>query len=137
MTPPVCSVTHDNYSMSIHDQSNEAPANFSDSITVPHAVPAADAAVVVQLTQDGILRQDIHVPDCHSPEFAQLLADAQSFTNEIVTGEHPAWPAKGVRWLNRLSMTLIGKLFSELTPNQRRAIAHAAITLAGHSELLA
>lgn len=123
--------------MSDSHQPAEAPKNFSDSITVPHALPAADTAVVEQLTQDGILRQDIHVPDCQSPEFAQLLADARSFTNEIVTGEHPAWPAKGVRWLNRLSTALIGKLFSELTPNQRRAIAHAAITLAGHSELLA
>lgn len=111
--------------------------NFSAMITVPHADVPADQAIAEQLLQDGFLFQDIHVPPVGTPDFSLLVKDAHEFADELVAGLHGAWPLRGVRWLNRLSTCLTGKLFSDLTPTQRGAISHAAITLAGHSELLA
>lgn len=90
-----------------------------------------------QLAQDGFLKQDVHVPPADTPEFALLLHDARQFCRELCGGNHPAWPVRGVRWLNRISIAAVGKLFAELPPSQRRAIAHAAITLAGQPHLLA
>ncbi len=90
-----------------------------------------------QLAQDGCLKQDVRVPPADTPEFALLLHDARHFCQEFVGGDHPAWPIRGVRWLNRMSLLMLGKLFADLSSNQRRAVAHAAITLAGKSNLLA
>lgn len=117
-----------------------APPNmtfsFATTITVPHALPDPSTALLEQLLQDGFLRADLRIiPTMDRATFEQVVADAKHFAEEVgQAGE--AWPVRCERWLQRLSSAITGKLFTELPPSERFAIAHAAITLAGRSELL-
>ncbi len=108
--------------------------SFATTITVPHALPDPSTALLEQLLQDGFFRQDINLPLPTDPNFAVIVSDAKKFSQEVgAAGD--AWSVKSVRWLNRLSTNITGKLFTELPSSQRLAIAHAALTLGGGSDL--
>lgn len=109
--------------------------SFATTITVPHALPDPSTALLEQLLQDGFLRDDLHIPAMDQTTFAQLVADAKNFSDEVQQAGD-AWPVRCERWLQRLSTTLTGKFFADLLPSERFAIAHAAITLGGRNELL-
>ncbi len=109
---------------------------FSASITVPQTRPDQARALWEQLVQDGFTNDELRIPPLTSANFALLLNDSRSFSSEV--GEQPAhaWPLRCERWLNRLSTMITGRLFCELPATKRRAICHAAVTLAGRPELL-
>lgn len=111
--------------------------SFSSTITVPQERPDQSKALWEQLVQDGFSDGELKVPPVSSVNFELLLKDAKSFSSEIDSQAIQAWPLKTERWLNRLSTIVTGKLFSELPSFKRRAICHAAVTLAGRPELMA
>lgn len=101
---------------------------FAATITVPQQLPDHAQALCEQLLQDGFAEAELRVPPLTSPLFTTILHDAQSFVDEVGL-ETSAWPIRGERWLNRLSTMLTGQMFWELQKNQRRAIAHAAVSI--------
>lgn len=109
---------------------------FSSSITVPQTRPDQSRALWEQLVQDGFNDTELKVPPVSSSHFTALVNDAKSFSSEIDSQPDTAWPLRCERWLNRLSTVVTGKLFTELPSDKRRAICHAAVTLAGRSELM-
>lgn len=109
--------------------------SFATTITVPHALPDPSTALLEQLLQDGFLRKDLRLPAMDAATFEQLVSDAKNFADEVGQAGD-AWPIRCERWLQRLSSTITGKLFTELPSSERFAIAHAAISLAGRYELL-
>ncbi len=109
--------------------------SFATTITVPHALPDPNTALLEQLLQDGFFRQDLRLPAMSEHDFSQIVGDAKNFVREIEVAPL-AWPVRGERWLNRLSASLTGKIFTELTSPQRFAIAHAAVTLGERPDLL-
>lgn len=110
--------------------------NFSATITVPQTLPNQDRALWEQLIQDGFNDEELHLPPLASANFALLLSDACSFSEEIRRQDPAAWDVRCERWLNRLSTAITGKLFTDLPITKRRAICHAAAMLASCPELL-
>lgn len=110
--------------------------DFSSTITVPQARPDQSQALWEQLLQDGFTDSELKVPPVASTRFATLVNDSLSFVSEISHQPAHAWPLRCERWLNRLSTVITGQLFAELSAPKRRAICHAAVTLAGRPELL-
>lgn len=108
---------------------------FAASITVPQTRPDDCRALWEQLMQDGFSPDQVCIPSLTSPEFAVLLSDAMSYANEVRGQQATAWDVRSVRWLQRLSTGLTGKLFTDLAAPQRRAICHAAATLSATPEL--
>lgn len=109
---------------------------FSTHITVPEQRPDQAKALWEQLLQDGFRGDELHVPAHDSSAFAVLVDDARAFANEIGPERVCAWPLRCERWLNHLSTVLTGVIFVELPAAKRRAICHAAVTLAGRPDLL-
>lgn len=110
--------------------------DFSSSVTVPQTRPDQERALREQLVQDGFSHDELRIPPLASPNFALLLSDAYSFSEEIKKQQPTAWDMRCERWLNRLSTVLTGKLFTELPITKRRAICHAVAMLASCPELL-
>jgi hypothetical protein len=100
---------------------------FSNIINVPHRASNAADELAMMLHQDGILAESIHVPPPASVEFAKLVTAAKCFQQETTDAE--AWPMRSERWLNRLSVGLVGRPFWELSTEYRRAICHAVEAL--------
>ncbi len=111
--------------------------DFSSTVTVPQTRPDRAKALWEQLVQDGFSDAELKVPPIDSVNFAVLMDDSKSFSDEISAQPQHAWPLRCERWLNRLSTVITGKLFTELPATKRRAICHAAVTLADRPELLA
>ncbi len=109
--------------------------SFATTITVPHAIPDPSTALLEQLLQDGFFQQDLQVPLPTDPNFAAIVQDALNFSAEVQRAGD-AWPVRCERWLNRLSLNLTGKVFTDLSSPHRLAIAHAALTLGGQNELV-
>jgi hypothetical protein len=110
--------------------------DFSSSVTVPQTRPDQERALCEQLVQDGFSHDELHVPPLASPDFALMLSDACSYSDEVRKQQPAAWDMRCERWLNRLSTAITGKLFTELPITKRRAICHAAAMLASCPELL-
>ncbi len=110
--------------------------SFSDSVTVPQTRPDPARALWEQLIQDGFSEQELRIPSEVSEQFETLVNDSRSFSCEIGAEPGSAWPLRCERWLNRLSTVITGHIFTELPVHKRRAICHAAVTLAGRPELM-
>ena len=111
-------------------------SNFSSTITVPQSRPEESQALWEQLIQDGFNGDELRVPPIGTDQFVELQQDAQKFSHEVGGCTPAAWPLRCERWLNRISVVITGKLFSELPTWKRQAITHAAITLAKRPDLL-
>lgn len=109
---------------------------FSTLITVPEQRPDQAKALREQLRQDGFSESELNVPDDASSDFVVLLDAARAFANEIGPDRVCTWPLRCERWLNRLSVMLTARPFTEHPAGKRRAICHAAVTLAERPDLL-
>jgi hypothetical protein len=108
--------------------------SWSDNVFFVHPHRDARQVLIEQLQQDGFCAHQLKIPPLGSEEFLQLMQDAEKFAAEV--GSADAWKLRSARWLNRFACGVTGKTLLELPPISRQAIAHAAIVMAGHAELL-
>jgi len=108
---------------------------WSHQIHVLHPHQDLRSRLIVLLTQDGFTELELRVPALGSDSFLQIVKDSESFSHELIQSKDTC-PIRAERWLHRISISLTGKSLIELSPLSRAAIAHAAIVLGGHPELL-
>lgn len=108
---------------------------WSNQIAVPRHFQDLRARLITLLTQDGFTEIELRVPALGSEAFLQIIHDSENFSAELIAG-NGACPIRAERWLLRLAISLTGKSLVDLPPLSRSAIAHAAIVLGGHPELL-
>lgn len=101
--------------------------NFAAAISLPLITKVPDDELARLLVQDGLAADDLRIPARGTNEWCQLYNDARNFVFEI--SDQLAWPYRSVRWLNHMSIILLGKLFGDLPVASRQAIGHAAATL--------
>lgn len=108
---------------------------WSEQIAVPRHHQDLRSRLIVLLTQDGFSELELRVPALGSEAFLQIVQDSEAFSNELLKCGNTC-PIRAERWLNRLAISLTGRALTEMPSLSRAAIAHAAIVLGGHPELL-